>query len=169
MRSYYFLFIITVLAAAMTLKAQSGGPYDLSHNVVASGGGSGSTGGGFRLDGTVGQNMAGAVSSGGTFSLRGGFWAFQQSAPTAATVAVSGKVTTATGLGIRSVTVTLSAPDGSIRTTQTGTFGWFRFQDVAAGLTYIVSIVSKRYTFTESTRLISVNDNIADVNFVAQP
>jgi len=147
--------------------SQTGGPYDLSHNVIASGGGSNSSGGSFSVDGTIGQNIAGTNSTGGQFSLRGGFWAFQQLNPTAAMVSVSGKVTTANGLGIRSVVVTITSPNGSSRSIVTGTFGRFRFDDVEAGSSYIISIISKRYRFDEPTRFINVVDNITELIFVA--
>ncbi len=47
--------------------------YDLSWNVVASGGDT-STGGGYMLMGTIGQSDAGLLMSGGGHSLAGGFW-----------------------------------------------------------------------------------------------
>lgn len=55
------------------LVAQSGGGYDLSHNVIA-GGGEKSSIGNFSLEGTVGQGAAGSVSYDSTSSLFSGFW-----------------------------------------------------------------------------------------------
>lgn len=52
---------------------QSGGQFDLSRNVIAGGGGT-SNGGSFKLEGTVGQSVAGTTSVGGSYSGTGGFW-----------------------------------------------------------------------------------------------
>ena len=52
--------------------AGAGDDFDLSWWTVDGGGGT-STGGGFTLDGTIGQPDAGTLSGGG-FELRGGFW-----------------------------------------------------------------------------------------------
>lgn len=55
-----------------TAAAQTGGPYDLTWSKLHGGGGT-SAGGGFSLNGTVGQPDAGTMS-GGNYSLTGGFW-----------------------------------------------------------------------------------------------
>jgi hypothetical protein len=66
----------TVCAAsalfAATIRAQSGGQFDLSWSAIGGGGGT-SSGGQFALSGTIGQPDAG-VLAGGTFKLEGGFW-----------------------------------------------------------------------------------------------
>lgn len=51
------------------------GAYTISSWVVAGGGG-GSTGGAYGLDGTIGQSAAG-LASGGTYSLESGYWAYE--------------------------------------------------------------------------------------------
>jgi len=63
------------------IPAQTGGTFDLSHSVVAGGGGSNSAGGTFQVDGTAGQGVAGIASNGAAFELHGGFW-FQNQAST---------------------------------------------------------------------------------------
>src|ERR1700730_5681488 len=47
------------------------GPID--RNVIAGGGGT-STGGNFKVDGTIGQPAVGTTMSNGQFSVTGGFW-----------------------------------------------------------------------------------------------
>lgn len=94
-------------------------------------------------------------------------WAISQLAPTAADVSVSGRVTTAAGQGIRNVRVTLTAPDGSVRNAVTGSFGYYRFDDVETGRTYVLEVASRRYAFSQPTRTISVNDELTDIDFVA--
>jgi hypothetical protein len=53
------------------------GAYNISAWVVAGGGG-GSTGGAYGLDGTIGQSAAGPIS-GGTYTLESGYWALDDS------------------------------------------------------------------------------------------
>lgn len=88
-------------------------------------------------------------------------------APTAAGVAISGRTLAANGRGISLVAVTLTAPSGESRTVLTNTFGHYRFEDVTAGATYIVSVRSARYRFSEPVRAVSVEDSIDGLNFVA--
>ena len=86
----------------------------------------------------------------------------------AAPVSVSGRVTTADGYGVSNAIVSIAdAGGGNIRITITGGFGYYRFDNVAAGASYNMSVSSKRYTFTP--RSVQVNDNVADADFVAAP
>jgi hypothetical protein len=64
---------LALLALAGGAGAQSGGTFDLTWNTVDGGGGTGSQGGTFVVQGTSGQPDAGA-HTGGTFVLQGGFW-----------------------------------------------------------------------------------------------
>jgi hypothetical protein len=86
--------------------------------------------------------------------------------PTAAGVTVSGRVTSASGQGIRNATVVLTDAAGNRRTATTGSFGFYSFEGVEAGATYVVGVTSKRFRFTPRT--ISVADSLADVDFVGQ-
>ena len=163
--------VITTLSLLLALtplivSAQTGASYDLSHNVIAAGG-SNSAGANFAVDGTAGQVVAGTTSVNGSFAVRGGFWAFQTLAPTAAQVSVSGRVLTADGQGIRNVSVRLTSAGGTIRFATTGTFGHFRFDEIEAGQIYILEISSKKFTFAEPTRILSVVDEIMNADFIA--
>ena len=84
----------------------------------------------------------------------------------AAGVAVSGRVTTASGQGLRNTTVTMTDEAGRTRITTTGSFGIYTFEDVEAGRTYIMSVASRRFRF--AARPITVTDTLTDVNFVGQ-
>jgi len=53
--------------------AQSGGGYDLTWSTVGSGGGQ-SVGGGYTLNGTIGQPDANAALTGGGYTVVGGCW-----------------------------------------------------------------------------------------------
>ncbi len=83
--------------------------------------------------------------------------------PATAGASISGRVMTPDGRGIRNATVTIVDRSGIARTVTTSSFGYYTFDDVAAGA-YTVAAVSRQYRF--ATRTIEVGDNLADVNFV---
>jgi hypothetical protein len=87
-------------------------------------------------------------------------------APSAANVSVSGRVLTADGRGIRNTVVILTDPKGVSRTVTTSTFGYYRFDEVPSGETYVLSVSSKRYQF--ESRIVAVQDEIANLDFIAQ-
>src|SRR6185369_11572717 len=88
-------------------------------------------------------------------------------APTAANVSVAGRVADQEGSAVSNAVVTISSGDGTSRSTRTNSFGYFSFDGVTVGETYIVSVRAKAYQFTP--RVISVMDEIASLDFVAQP
>lgn len=158
-----FLMLIAVIAAA-----QSGGNYTITESVMASGGNR-SAGGDFALDSTTGQPTSGGALRGNPFAITGGFWNFSVIPPTAAQVSVSGRVMTATGQGIRGVIMTLTAMDGSTQNAISSSFGHYRFDHILAGETYILSVSSKRFTFSLPSIVVSVLDEITDLDFIADP
>jgi hypothetical protein len=88
------------------------------------------------------------------------------SAPSAATVSMSGRVTTSRGQGLFNARVTVTDSSGNTRLATTNPFGYYRFDNVAAGGTYTIRVISKRYTF--ASRTLQINDNLTDVNFMAE-
>jgi hypothetical protein len=84
-------------------------------------------------------------------------------APTAAFVSISGRVITPQELGLNNTLVTLTDTNGESRTVMTGKSGSFRFTDVAAGETYILTVTSKRYTY--SPQVITANEDITELRF----
>ncbi len=88
--------------------------------------------------------------------------------PTAATVSVGGRVTTQSGKGIRNISVTLTDASGTARSTITGAFGAYRFDDVPVGENYILSVSGKRFAFENPTQIVSVNEQLDDLNFVGK-
>lgn len=84
--------------------------------------------------------------------------------PTAANVAISGRVLTSEGRGLTNATVSITDQNGSVRSTRTGTFGYFRFDDLAAGEVYVVEVNSKRFQF--SPQVVSPTDAVTEVVFV---
>ena len=81
---------------------------------------------------------------------------------TAAHVAIAGRVLTSDGAGLRNAIVSIRDQTGHTRTTITSAFGYYRFDDVELG-NYIVDVASRRFTY--ASRLISVNDQLVDVDF----
>ena len=69
------------------------------------------------------------------------------------------------GLGIRDAIVKLTGPNTSPLTARTNALGYFRFDNVLAGETYVLSVTSKRYAFTPRT--LSIVDEIADLVLIA--
>ena len=87
--------------------------------------------------------------------------------PTAANVTIGGRVTTVAGRGIGSVTITLTDSNGNARTARTNPFGYYRFAEVAAGQTYVLTARGKQYSFSRATRTLNVNEDANNINFVA--
>lgn len=158
--------LTSVLVCSSAATPQSGGGYDLSHAVVAGGGGHAS-GGQFTLDGTSGQSAAGSVSGGGLFNLRAGFWAFEQLSPTSSTVSISGRVISKGGQPIAGTVLRLYGTSGPQRMALSSTFGHFRFDGVPVGESYVLEIRSGRYGFHDPVRVLDVTDDINDIEFVA--
>ncbi len=90
-------------------------------------------------------------------------------APTAAGVSISGRTLTTNGRGIRNVRVTLTDARGNLRTAVSNTFGYYRFAEVAAGETYIVTANGKRYSFSQATQIVNANQDAVEINFIANP
>jgi hypothetical protein len=160
--------IAAVLAVSLSAFPQVGS-LALSHSVIASGGGTNSAGGVFVVDGTIGQNIAGTLSTGGTIGLRSGFWGPDALIPTAAPVAISGLIRNSGGNPISNVRVTLTDRFGGIRAVRSSPFGYYRFEDVPAGETYIITVSGGRYAFANPIRVVFVIDDLADIDFVADP
>lgn len=159
----------TVIFAAFFLVLTNGtvDAQSIEQSVIAGGGRTSSdTNSTYSVTGTVGQPVADA-SSGAPYAIKSGFFTAASLAPTAATVTVSGKITTANGRGIRNVAVLMTDASGAVRRTTSTTFGYFRFTDVMPGRTYIFSAHAKRFTFNQATQVRSVAEEISDINFVA--
>lgn len=167
MKNKTTLILMIILCAFVSTRAQVAGnpPYTLEQSVIASGGGQGSAGGSFSIDGTIGQAIAGTNSTNSPFTVQGGFWTAAPLAPTAASVTVAGRVLTGGGNGLTNARVVLTAPNGESRTVTTSSFGYYRFDDIAVGETYIISVVSRRYQF--APQVISVSDEIVNLDFTA--
>lgn len=89
-------------------------------------------------------------------------------APTAATVSISGRVSTSKGGGIANAFVSLTNINGESRRAMTDKLGFYQFDDIEAGQTYIISVKAKGYRFSQSSQTITVQNDIDNVNFTTQ-
>ncbi len=96
-------------------------------------------------------------------------WTFAQLVPTAATATINGRVLTAGGRGINRARVTITDTNGQIRYAITNPFGYYRFADLPTGSDYVLSVSSKLYEFKQSTRFISLQENLGNEDFTALP
>ena len=85
-----------------------------------------------------------------------------QLGPTAAAVQVAGRVFDGKR-GVARAVVYLNDLDGSVRTTMTNQFGYYRFDDVKPGQSYIFEIKSKQFTF--SPQVMYLTGEMLDLNF----
>lgn len=88
----------------------------------------------------------------------------------AAGASIGGRVLTADGRGIRNAIVVITGGNlNEPRMVATGTFGYYEIDHLEVGHTYFVTVNSKRFVFTTPTVIVTLEDNIAELNFQAQP
>jgi hypothetical protein len=93
-----------------------------------------------------------------------GGWGLELLPPTAAGVEVSGRVMTPDGRGLRNATVTMTDAAGITRTAVTSSFGYYRFEGVPVGDSFVMSVNSRNFRFVP--RVVTVTDTLTDVDFV---
>ena len=93
---------------------------------------------------------------------------WQRVPSTAQVVSVSGRITTPSGLGINKVYVNMSDANGNVMNAISSSFGYYRFDNVLLGETYVISVVSKRYTFPISSRTLTITGELVNVDFVSE-
>jgi len=95
----------------------------------------------------------------------GGGWGLELIAPTASEVSLSGRVT-AGGRGVTNAVVTVSGNSlSSPIVVSTGRNGMYEVTGLTAGETYVVTVASRRFTFEQPSRVITLNDNLTGVDF----
>lgn len=131
----------------------------------------GSASGGLTVDQ---RNVARPYDDPGIANAAGGngsdIGAFEAQTLAATGASIAGRVTTADGRGIGRVMVVLTG--GSLAGPQyavTSPFGYFRFDEAESGMTYIVTVASKQYAFAQASRVVTLADESADIDFVADP
>ena len=152
--------LIVVLFTMALVYPQSGGNFVVQKSVISGGGGQASSGV-YSVDSTISQAVGGTMSSGGSFGVGGGFWGGGTDAASGFTV--SGRVLTPDGRGLVNAKVTISNQGISRRVT-TSSFGFYSFDNVSAGQSYLIKISSKLYLFT--SRSLIVNNNLMGEDFI---
>lgn len=87
---------------------------------------------------------------------------------TAAGVNAGGRVLRANGSGIPGAMVTVATPTGERLSAITNAFGYFQFENLAVGETYVFTVLSKRFTFTAPSQVISLSETRDDLIFIAE-
>lgn len=158
--------IVTFAATAAYAQIATGGIYTLEQSDMPNGGGTSSSTF-YAVQSNHGHAVACSHSNGNAYGLRCGFWQ-PIAGPTAATASISGRVVRADGLGIRNVIVTINGgPLTTPRIARTSSFGYFGFDGLEAGNTYVISISSKRYGFANPSQSVSLTDSINDMLFTS--
>ena len=88
------------------------------------------------------------------------------SSPTAATVSVSGRVVFGRRRGAANVKVVMTDQNGQTRVARTSAFGYYQFNDVYVGETYVFSVSSERFYFVPQA--LTILDETVNLNFVPQ-
>ncbi|HQU85742.1 MAG TPA: carboxypeptidase-like regulatory domain-containing protein [Pyrinomonadaceae bacterium] len=164
---YPFIYCTLLFVFCVEIFGQSGGSFQITQSVMASGGDS-SSGGTFSLSGTIGQTVSGSHDFSGTFSLISGFWTPPNLIPSAANVSISGRVLNKSGQGVRNAILTLMDSSGAIRSTRSTAFGFYSFEEVPAGASYVLTISSKRFVFQNPTRILTLSASVSDVDFTTE-
>jgi hypothetical protein len=87
--------------------------------------------------------------------------------PTAAPASVGGRITDAFGNGIGRVSLQIVSPTGTFTaTTSTNVFGYFEFENVPTGLTYIITPRSKLFSFSPERLVYSHLDEVTNLSFL---
>ncbi len=84
---------------------------------------------------------------------------------TAAGADISGRVINQAGWPISKVRLFLRDGNGHVWVAVTSPFGYYRFQDIPTGETYLLAADSKRYTF--QPRTISFGDEMTNLDIIA--
>ena len=108
------------------------------------------------------------VYSGTDAGNNGANWVFDSNCatPTAASANVGGRVTNSLGRGIGNVRVAVDDSHGNSSVAVTNPFGFYKFMQISAGQSVIISVRSKRFCFCESDseRLLYLSD-LDGINF----
>lgn len=88
---------------------------------------------------------------------------FNNDLATAAAISLHGQVFDPEGRAVRWVTVRLSGLDGTNRFATTNHFGYFRFDEVSVGQSYVLEANHKQFTY--SPQVITVDEDIGRITF----
>ena len=159
------LFVIAILLCfSMTLQAQAA-PGDLDPSFGNGGKVITPIGSSFDYAQSVAiQSDGKIVAAGYSYNGANADFALVRYLAASNSATVGGRVTTPGGLGLRNAIVSIIDSQGIRRTATTSSFGSYSFDNVATGLSYTLTVSSKRYRF--SPRVMQVDGNLSDSNFM---
>lgn len=163
------IFGLLFLSGQARAQVMTGGSFQLMQTVIANGGEK-SSGGTFSVEGTIAQQTVVEQNHiNNPFSINSGFWS-AQSAPAATGVVVSGRVINNRRRGEANVLVELSGgPSGTPQTTLTNTRGFFQFNNVEVGYSYIITVQRVNSAFAPSSETFHLQNNLDNLLFHLQP
>lgn len=85
--------------------------------------------------------------------------------PVAANAGISGRVTDQKGNGISRARVTITGTNGEPSSVLTNSFGYYRFESLAVGQTYVIETNRKGYAF--SPRVVTLQEEVTDADIIA--
>ena len=88
--------------------------------------------------------------------------------PSAALASIEGFVRNSSGKSIHKALVTLTDSQGNTQTVISDWYGRYRFTNINVGETYVLSISFRDLRFQESTRVITVNEDMNGLDFVTE-
>ncbi len=89
---------------------------------------------------------------------------------TAGDGSISGRVVNSYGVGIANARMTVTdAATGETSTALTSPFGYYTIDNLEVGKFYLLRVAHKRYSFAESSKTMTLNDSLVDIDFVANP
>ncbi len=86
---------------------------------------------------------------------------------TAAMVNVGGRVTDTYGRGISGASITMTNSEGIVSTIYAGKSGNYNFADIEVGQILVLEVKAKCYSFTQPTRVVSLNEELTTLDFTA--
>ncbi len=93
---------------------------------------------------------------------------FGATGPSSSNLSISGRVVRADGRGIGGAYVRLAGSEGGEQMVLTNPFGYYRFAGLAAGRTFFLTTGAKRFTFAAPTRTVTLDEDIAGLDFVSE-
>jgi len=87
-------------------------------------------------------------------------------APTAANVSFSGRVLNGQGKAVAKAQLTMTNSQGEKFYARSNGFGYFKFTEVEAGETYIITVKSKQYRF--AAQVVNAGQDVTDLIFIAE-
>lgn len=86
--------------------------------------------------------------------------------PTAASAGITGRVLTPSGSGLAKAQVVLTDSNGETFVTLTNSFGYYRFSDIEAGQSVIISVRAKRYSY--APKVLNVGEDLYESDFIPE-